>query len=64
MKLPEGLYDALVTESSARLLSDLLDPSCRTLSDLYPEEAAERLSEALSNPSLSSVGTRNRRIIL
>ena len=48
MQLPDGLYDKFVTESVAQLLAGLRDPSCRTLTTLPPEEAAERLTDALA----------------
>ena len=47
MHLPDGLYDKLVTESLAHSLSQLADPSCRTLADVPPEEVPERVTEAL-----------------
>ncbi len=48
MQLPDGLYDKLVTESLARLIAGLRDPSYRTLSDLSSEETSERITDALS----------------
>ena len=48
MHLPDGLYDKFVTESVAQLLAGLRDPSCRTLTVLPREEAAERLADALA----------------
>ena len=48
MQLPDGLYDKFVTESVAQLIAGLRDPSCRTLSALAEEEAAERISDALA----------------
>ena len=48
MQLPDGLYDKLVTETVAQLIAGLRDPSCRTLSVLPPEEASERVTEALA----------------
>lgn len=48
MALYDGLYDKLVTESLARLLADLRDPSLRTLTLLSPEETSDRLAEDLS----------------
>ena len=48
MQLPDGLYDKLVTESVAQLIAGLRDPSCRTLSALPPEEASERIADALA----------------
>jgi hypothetical protein len=47
MQLPEGLYDKFVTESVAQLIADLRDQTCRTLSALPPEEASERIADAL-----------------
>src|SRR5438128_389502 len=48
MHLPDGLYDKLLTESVARLIADLRDPSCCTLTPLPKEAASERIAEALS----------------
>ena len=48
MQLPDGLYDKLVTERVAQLIASFRDPSCRTLSALSPEEASERVTDALA----------------
>jgi len=48
MQLPDGLYDKFVTESVAQLVAGLRDSSCRTLSALPPEEASERIADALA----------------
>ena len=48
MQLPDGLYDKLVTERVAQLIASFRDPSCRTLSALPPEEASERVTDALA----------------
>ena len=48
MQLPDGLYDRLVTESLSQLIDGLRDPSCHTLSPLPPEQAAERITDALA----------------
>lgn len=48
MQLPDGLYDKLVTESVEQLIAGLRDSSCRTLSVLPQEQAAERITEALT----------------
>ena len=48
MQLPEGLYDKLITESVAKLIGGLRDPSYSTLTALSPEDAPERLAGALT----------------
>ena len=48
MQLPDGLYDKFVTESVAQLVAGLRDSSCRTLSALPPEEASERIADAIA----------------
>jgi superfamily II DNA or RNA helicase/HKD family nuclease len=48
MPLPDGLYDKLVTDSLARALADLPSEECRTLAALPPEEATERIANALA----------------
>jgi hypothetical protein len=49
MSLPDGLYDKLVTVSVARSLAGLPGSACRTLATLLPEEAPERIADALAN---------------
>ena len=48
MQLPNGLYDKLVTKSVAQLIAGLREPTCQTLLSLAPEEAAERIADALA----------------
>jgi HKD family nuclease len=45
--LLDGLYDRLITESVERLVEELGDASFRTVRELGPEEAGERLAESL-----------------
>lgn len=48
MRLPDGLYDKLVTESLAQLVATLKEPAHRTLSLIPAGEVSERLTEALA----------------
>jgi superfamily II DNA or RNA helicase/HKD family nuclease len=58
-KLPDGLYDQLITDSITRELSGIVDPNWRTIETLSPYQVAERLIEALGRQltgALDAVG--------
>jgi superfamily II DNA or RNA helicase len=48
MQLPDGLYDKLLTESVAQSIASLPNITSRTLAELSPEEASERIANVLA----------------